>query len=117
MFCPKCSAEYREGFTECSDCKVPLVTYPPNYPEHEMESIPKTELGYVNWVTVFSSRNLTLIGLAKSILDNAEIQYFARGESLMAHRVAVQLQVEYTNEKEARELLADLEESDSLPVG
>jgi hypothetical protein len=25
MFCPKCKAEYREGFTECSDCQVPLV--------------------------------------------------------------------------------------------
>lgn len=25
MFCPKCKLEYREGFTECSDCQVPLV--------------------------------------------------------------------------------------------
>jgi hypothetical protein len=25
MFCPNCKAEYREGFTECSDCQVPLV--------------------------------------------------------------------------------------------
>ena len=25
MFCPKCKAEYRKGFTECPDCKVPLV--------------------------------------------------------------------------------------------
>ncbi|MCR4648303.1 MAG: hypothetical protein K5776_04410 [Lachnospiraceae bacterium] len=24
-FCPKCKVEYREGFTICSDCKVPLV--------------------------------------------------------------------------------------------
>lgn len=24
-FCPKCKAEYREGFTMCADCKVPLV--------------------------------------------------------------------------------------------
>ena len=26
MFCPECEAEYREGFTQCSDCDVPLVT-------------------------------------------------------------------------------------------
>ncbi|MDF2985872.1 MAG: hypothetical protein K0R50_1382 [Eubacterium sp.] len=26
MICPKCHAEYREGFTECSDCKVALGT-------------------------------------------------------------------------------------------
>lgn len=25
MFCPICKSEYREGFTECSDCQVPLV--------------------------------------------------------------------------------------------
>jgi hypothetical protein len=25
MFCPKCRAEYREGFTSCSDCHIPLV--------------------------------------------------------------------------------------------
>lgn len=25
MFCPSCEAEYREGFTECSDCGVALV--------------------------------------------------------------------------------------------
>ena len=24
-FCPKCKAEYREGFVMCADCKVPLV--------------------------------------------------------------------------------------------
>lgn len=24
-FCPKCKSEYREGFTMCADCKVPLV--------------------------------------------------------------------------------------------
>jgi hypothetical protein len=26
MFCPVCKAEYREGFTRCSDCEVPLVS-------------------------------------------------------------------------------------------
>ena len=25
MFCPLCQAEFRPGFTECSDCHVPLV--------------------------------------------------------------------------------------------
>lgn len=25
MFCPACKAEYRFGFTQCSDCQVPLV--------------------------------------------------------------------------------------------
>jgi hypothetical protein len=27
MFCPECRAEYRPGFTSCSDCNVPLVEH------------------------------------------------------------------------------------------
>ena len=29
MFCPNCRAEYREGFTRCSDCNVELVNVLP----------------------------------------------------------------------------------------
>ena len=29
MYCPLCRAEYRSGFTECSDCQVALVPDPP----------------------------------------------------------------------------------------
>src|SRR5271157_3378023 len=25
MFCPLCKAEYRDGFTQCSDCRLPLL--------------------------------------------------------------------------------------------
>jgi hypothetical protein len=28
MFCPLCQAEYRDGFTECSDCRAQLVASP-----------------------------------------------------------------------------------------
>ena|SRR5215467_35235 len=28
MFCPRCGAEYRPGFTHCSDCDVDLVDEP-----------------------------------------------------------------------------------------
>ena len=34
MFCPQCKAEYRQGFTRCSDCDVDLVySQPPESPE------------------------------------------------------------------------------------
>lgn len=35
MFCPKCKAEYRRGFTHCSDCDVDLVE---ELPEEESPS-------------------------------------------------------------------------------
>jgi hypothetical protein len=25
VFCPLCKAEFRDGFTQCSDCRIPLV--------------------------------------------------------------------------------------------
>lgn len=25
MICPKCGAEYQDGYTECADCRIPLV--------------------------------------------------------------------------------------------
>jgi len=33
MFCPICKAEYRLGFTRCSDCLVPLVEFPSDVEE------------------------------------------------------------------------------------
>ena len=35
MFCPKCRAEYRDGFTRCSDCAVALVADPPPLSPHD----------------------------------------------------------------------------------
>lgn len=29
MFCPKCGAEFREGFTECNTCHIPLLPHLP----------------------------------------------------------------------------------------
>jgi hypothetical protein len=35
LHCPNCGGEYRDGFTECADCKVPLVTLAPGeVPRH-----------------------------------------------------------------------------------
>ena len=33
MFCPQCRTEYREGFTECADCRVSLQSGLPAKPE------------------------------------------------------------------------------------
>jgi hypothetical protein len=36
MFCPECRAEYRSGFTHCTDCDVDLVAELP-MPEPEVD--------------------------------------------------------------------------------
>ncbi len=55
MFCPSCETEYREGFTECSDCGVALVlTLAPKLHEEiaagltpVLETIDAVELGEI----------------------------------------------------------------------
>ena len=37
MWCPNCGAEYRPGFTQCSDCDVALVDELPTEPEGESQ--------------------------------------------------------------------------------
>jgi Putative prokaryotic signal transducing protein len=43
MFCPRCKAEYRPGFTRCSECDLPLVYRLPvlrqEISENEMELV------------------------------------------------------------------------------
>lgn len=38
MHCPKCGAEYREGYTKCSDCNVELVNRSLEYKKNQKKS-------------------------------------------------------------------------------
>jgi hypothetical protein len=113
MFCPQCRREYREGFTTCYDCGVPLV----------LELPPESTLEYVQLVTVFATGHEGLIALARSILDAAAIRYSLKGEGLQdlfaLGRVGsgfnpvvgpVEIQVNKDDEAKAKELLAGLKE-------
>jgi len=89
MFCPKCKAEYREGFTHCSDCDVDLVASLPeenlgeNGKINQEENINDEET--VNddftFIRVLSTYNLGDIAVLKSILDEQGIEYFIQGEN------------------------------------
>jgi hypothetical protein len=35
LWCPSCGAEYRMGSTQCADCRVALVTEPPDFDDDE----------------------------------------------------------------------------------
>ncbi|MBI4721516.1 MAG: hypothetical protein HY769_00685 [Candidatus Stahlbacteria bacterium] len=72
VFCPKCRAEYRKGFTECADCKVPLVS--------ELSPEPKTEYVYVDFEEVLATFNMGDIVIIKSILDSEKVPYFFKDE-------------------------------------
>lgn len=72
MYCPECGSEYREGFTTCVDCEVPLSETPPAEPEH-----PDFEL-----VTVFEGTDPAALALAESLLIEENIPYVKKGEQV-----------------------------------
>jgi len=108
MYCPQCLAEYREEFTECADCHVPLAAGPLPQP---------TRLPDVEFVTVLETRDPVALNLAKASLEEAGIEYLmASGESAVAlmglayYPGFCQIQVAREDEEEARALLEPLQE-------
>src|SRR4051794_18164278 len=75
MFCPKCQSEYRAGFSECSECHVPLVSALP-VPARQ-PAAPDMRL-----VTVFEGTDPAICAVASSILDSAKIPFTIIGEGL-----------------------------------
>jgi len=116
MICPNCKAEYREGYTVCTDCQVPLVEGLPSDEQPE----PDLEL-----VTVFDTGEPADILVAKSILDAEGIEYFAKDEGVQdlfgAGRLGsgfntmagqVEIQVRPEDAERARQILERLDEGE-----
>ena len=98
MFCPKCRIEYREGYTECAECRAPLVEELPPEPEGE----------YVDWVTVLTTVDQNTVMVATSLLEDAGIPVLVKGEGLENVLPTVapkEIQVMPENAAEARLLL------------
>jgi len=67
MWCPKCESEYREGFTVCPVCQVPLVET--LEPAAEPEEAP---------VFLMRTQDPKALSQAQALLDGAGIPYFLR---------------------------------------
>ena len=117
MICPNCKAEYRQGYTVCAECQVPLVDKLPES-EEEAEAEPELEP-----VTILETGDPADILVAKSLLEDAGIEYFPRGEGVQdlfgVGRMGsgfntlagpVEIQVRPEDADEARRLLARLDE-------
>jgi hypothetical protein len=102
MFCPKCRAEYREGFKVCSDCNVDLVDTLPPEPEPE----------FIDYKEVLATYNPADVAFLKSLLESERIQYFFKGENFMYMRPLAdpaRLMVRTDQVDEAVELLKNVE--------
>jgi hypothetical protein len=65
-WCPECGAEYREGFTRCSECGVALVNEPPPGTEQPPEPGPE-------WVEVAGYTTVEEARLAQGLLQEQGI--------------------------------------------
>jgi hypothetical protein len=116
MFCPDCGGEYREGFTVCAKCNVPLVSELPGRIEPE----------FIKFVTVHETGDPAFIAFVKSILESEGITYFIKGEGLQdlfaCGRLGmgfnpvtgpVEIQVDEKDVERAKDLLSQIEEGEA----
>ena len=98
MFCPKCKAEYREGFKICADCNVPLVDKLPEEP-------PKEYIKFKELLYTYSPADIAFI---KSLFDAHNIRHNLQGEKFLQVRPLAQpvgIMIDETQFEEAKELL------------
>jgi len=72
MICPQCEGEYSWDVMICPACNVDTVDRLPG-PEPTPD---------VNLVPVLATGDSGIIAIAQSLLENAEIDYFVRGDGL-----------------------------------
>ena len=128
MFCPQCRTEYREGFLECSDCHIPLADRLPE-PETPPDSLVDAheQAGEGDLDAPIGEGDLDVlirtvlgdpiaIGLARSLLQEAGIPFFAMDQSVAARQESGNflgwwtVRVPREREAEARNILHSVEE-------
>jgi hypothetical protein len=122
MFCPRCGAEYRAGFTRCSDCDLELVDERPGeHPDKHLDE-PLDERPAENPSDDGKPSQLVVVGtshsefearVAESALADAGIEAVVRNDDaggfypFLSFTQGVQLLVRAEDAKEAREILSD----------
>ena len=113
MFCPQCGDEYREGFVECADCHVPLTDQPPQPETPAGEPEGEDDL---NVLIRSGCQGPLAISLAKTLLEEAGIRFFAMDQNAGARQESGNflgwwdVRVPHDREAEAREILKSVEE-------
>lgn len=106
MFCPVCNAEYRSGFTVCSDCNVELVR------EADLQNQSDATDAIVNLYSPINEMELAMI---RSILDGEGICYFVNNDNFGSLEVGPRIEifnkkmivVPYDQYERASELITD----------
>lgn len=116
MFCPKCQYEFKSGVTTCPECDVQLI-----------EKLPEPPAGpeYIDLITVFATSSHAELLVAKSLMEGAEIDYYAKGDrsaDVIVGKLgfnpvmgAYEIQVRPEDEEMARDILSEMDK-DAEPL-
>jgi hypothetical protein len=104
MFCPKCKAEYREGFSRCADCGTDLVAELPPGP-HKLHA----EYEWVNLVAVKTYPDIPEAELSKSILWENGIYAVVHGDEIFGKSSYVELLVKKEDIEEAIKIISEID--------
>ncbi len=108
MYCPKCGAEYREGFSVCADCGVKLVR---GEPPEELKKKPRLEYDYAEFEEIMRVINTADMAVIESILEGEGITHFFEGIPIGRLRAGLfgsRLMARKDQADLARELLKDI---------
>jgi hypothetical protein len=112
MLCPQCGVEFQEGVVECSDCHVPLTD---RRPESGTSSATQADEDDLDVLIRTGFQNPIAIGLAKSLLREAGIPFFAMDQNPAARQESGNIlgwwdvRVPRDRESDAREILQSVE--------
>jgi hypothetical protein len=104
MFCPVCKAEYRPGFTECSDCQVALVDALPVAAAEQTSQAP----------TDPNARELFWSGYDPRIFEQFQAALNAAGIQYAEHSQAVNLRYEAVRPMEIWTYVRDHDAADKV---
>jgi hypothetical protein len=119
MFCPACQAEYREGFTVCADCNVPLVLNlrtPPGSPdmghaaENENQETPTNE-EEDPFCAFWEGEDPRICADLCSVLEEARIPYRVLRREAKLFRISsasqIKLGVPFSHYQKAEEIVVE----------
>ena len=119
-WCPKCKAEYREGFTKCASCDVTLVDELPEQTEEELAP-PETSEGVQlrEPIAVYTAESRVNAEMVRDVLRDSGLAV-AMQRVLLEHsgavtgkraRYGVALLVESADTAKARALIDELKQA------
>lgn len=123
-WCPKCKSEYREGFTECATCHVPLVDELPEEDETRVQDTVQAELAeetvqIANPIAVYTSERRIDAEMVRDMLQDSGIAAGMRQVMIQQSgavtgrraRYGVELVVDAADTARARQLIDEMKQA------